>query len=82
VRISVTIPDVRAPRAVSNLLGLVGLLGVVVSVGALAGSWWWSTLVGSVVCVALAWVAHTHAEADAARQAGPAGVDGPTRAPA
>jgi hypothetical protein len=66
MRITVTVPDVQAPALVSNLLGLVGLVGLVVAVGALTGTWWWSVLTGSVICVVLAWVAHTQAQAAAA----------------
>ncbi|MFG3709203.1 hypothetical protein ACGF7U_31355 [Micromonospora sp. NPDC047670] len=63
MRITVSIPSVQAPMLVSNLLGVAGLLGLVVAVGALAGDWWWSVLLGSVIAVVLAWVAHTHAQA-------------------
>lgn len=48
----------RLPRvslgAVSNLVGLLGLVAVAVAVGGLTGSWWWSCLVGGVFAVALA----------------------------
>ncbi|AYF31097.1 hypothetical protein CSH63_33075 [Micromonospora tulbaghiae] len=74
MRITVSVPTVQAPMLVSNLLGLAGLLGLVVSVGALAGSWWWSVLVGSLLAVGLAWVAHTYAQAAAAKAT--AGGDG------
>ncbi|MFI6162252.1 hypothetical protein ACIA59_20200 [Micromonospora haikouensis] len=65
MRITVSIPSVQAPTLVSNLLGVAGLLGLVVAVGALAGNWWWSVLLGSLAAVGLAWVAHTHAQASA-----------------
>ncbi|SCL15080.1 hypothetical protein [Micromonospora inyonensis] len=70
MRITVSIPSVQAPTLVSNLLGVAGLLGLIVSVGALAGSWWWSTLTGSLVAIGLAYVTHAHTQAEAARQAG------------
>lgn len=70
MRITVSIPSVQAPTVASNLLGVAGLLGLVVSVGALAGSWWWSVLTGSLVAIGLSYVTHAHAQAEAARQAG------------
>lgn len=48
----------RLPRvslgAVSNLVGLLGLVAVAVAVGGLTGTWWWSCLVGGVFAVVLA----------------------------
>ncbi|MEV0805740.1 hypothetical protein [Micromonospora sp. NPDC050200] len=66
MRITVTLPTVHAPTLVSNALGVAGLLGLAVAIGALAGDWWWSMLVGSVVAIALSWVANTHARAGSA----------------
>jgi hypothetical protein len=40
--------------ALSNLVGLLGLLGVALAVGGLTGNWWWSALVGGVFAVGLA----------------------------
>ncbi|MEV6798530.1 hypothetical protein AB0M91_09300 [Micromonospora rifamycinica] len=65
MRITVSIPSVQAPMLVSNLLGAAGLVGLVVAVGALAGSWWWSVLLGSLFAVVLAYVTHAHAQAAA-----------------
>ncbi|MGC5664938.1 hypothetical protein ACN261_31610 [Micromonospora sp. WMMD723] len=79
MRITVSVPSVQAPMLVSNLLGVAGLLGLVVAVGALAGSWWWSVLAGSLIAIALAWVAHTHHQAAAAQRVG---VDVPREASA
>ncbi|MCW2859105.1 MAG: hypothetical protein JWP48_813 [Actinoallomurus sp.] len=49
---------IRLPRiaagALSNLVGLLGLLAIATAVGALAGDWWWSVLVTGVFGVALA----------------------------
>lgn len=73
LRLTVSIPTVHAPMLLSNLLGIAGLLGLAVSVGAVVGSWWWSVLVGSVSSIALAWVAQTHATAAAAAAAAAAG---------
>lgn len=47
------------PGLLANLLGLAGLIGFAVTVGALAGSWWWSVGVGSVFAVGLSWLAGT-----------------------
>lgn len=47
----------RIPRlpagALSNLVGLLGLVAIALAVGALAGSWWWSVLAGGVAAVGL-----------------------------
>jgi hypothetical protein len=66
---------VRVPRLPAglgaNLLGLAGLIGFAVTVGALAGTWWWSVGVGSVFAVGLSWLASSEQPATAA----PAGAD-------
>jgi len=58
--------DVPAPgnRTVSTLLGLVGVLGVPVSVGGLVGNWWWSGLVASVLALGVAAVAQYNGAAE------------------
>lgn len=57
---------IRLPRvpagAWTNIVGLLGLVGVVVAIGGLTGNWWWSVLSGGVCAVGLAYVAQTHAE--------------------
>ena len=59
---------IRLPRipsgGLANIVGLLGLLGVVLAVGGLTGNWWWSLLAGGVVATALAYVAQTHVEAE------------------
>lgn len=59
---------IRLPRipsgGLANIVGLLGLLGVVLAVGGLAGNWWWSLLAGGMVATALAYVAQTHVEAE------------------
>lgn len=57
IRFRVLVPRVPAGLAVSNLLGLVGLVAVAVAVGGLTGTWWWSVLVAGVFAVGLAAVA-------------------------
>lgn len=47
-----------------NLLGVFGLLGITVAIGGLTHNWWWSALVGGVICVALSIVSATHVAAD------------------
>lgn len=58
---------VRVPRIaaglVSNLVGLLGLIGVALAVGGLTGNWWWSLLTGSVFATVLAYIAQTHQQA-------------------
>lgn len=61
----IRIPVPRLPRGlVANLVGLLGLVGVVLAVGGLTGNWWWSVLLGGVFAVALSYVAQTHAAAE------------------
>lgn len=50
----------------SNLLGLLGLVAVIVSVGGLTGNWWWSLLAAGAVAVGLAVLAQNTAAAQAA----------------
>ena len=71
MRITVTIPTAQTPTLVSNVLGLAGLVGFVVSIGALIGSWWWSVLAGSIAAVAVAYVTHAHAQAETVRRVAP-----------
>lgn len=54
------------PGLYANLLGLVGLIGFAVAVGALAGNWWWSGVIGSVFAVVLSWMASTDEPAEPA----------------
>ncbi len=61
----IRIPVPRFPRGVgANLLGLLGLVQMILAIGALAGNWWWSVLVGGLVSVGLSYVAQTHAAAE------------------
>lgn len=62
MEIRIRLPKVAA-GAVSNLVGLLGLLGIVVAVGGLTGNAWWAVLTGGVFAVALAWIAQSQAEA-------------------
>lgn len=56
------------PGLGANLLGLAGLIGFAVTVGALAGNWWWSAGVGSVIAVGLSWIASADEPATAAAE--------------
>lgn len=57
----VTIRIPAPPRGLpSNLLGLLGLVGMVVAVGGLTGTWWWSMLTGGAVAVGLSYMAHVN----------------------
>lgn len=62
----------RLPRislgAVSNLVGLLGLIAIAIAVGGLTGNWWWSLLAGGTVGVVVAYLAGLTAQADAAEQ--------------
>lgn len=53
MKVTVTLPRLPA-GALSNLVGLAGLLAVVVAIGGLTGNAWWSVLTGGVFAVGLA----------------------------
>jgi hypothetical protein len=63
--------SVPAPsrESTSNILGVLGLVGLVLAVGGLTGSPWWSLLVGSLLLLALSWVGHQQVTAAAKRAA-------------
>lgn len=62
VRIPVPVPSTML---VSNLLGLLGLAGMIVAIGALT-DWRWALLAASVALLGLAVIGLTHAEAQKA----------------
>lgn len=66
--------SVPAPsrESTSNVLGVAGLVGLVLAVGGLTGSPWWSLLVGSLLLLALSWVGHQQVTAAAKRGTGAA----------
>lgn len=55
-----------------NLIGLAGLILVAVAVGALAGNWWWTALVGGGFCVVLSWLSGSAEQAE--QKQAPAGA--------
>lgn len=64
MEIRIAVP--RLPSGLfANLVGLVGLLGVVLAVGGLTGNWWWSVLAGGLISVGLSYVAQLHAQVQA-----------------
>lgn len=69
MEIRIRVPHIPS-GAVSNILGLLGILAMVVGVGGLTGNVWWSVLTGGVFAVALAALAQaadtTSVEAPAA----------------
>lgn len=69
--VTVRVP-VPSATAVTNLLGVFGLVAVVVAIGGLAGVWW-ALLTAGVVAVGLSVLAQTRTAAEAAAQ------DVPTR---
>jgi amino acid transporter len=62
--ISIKLPRVTL-GAVSNVVGVLGLVAIAVAVGGLTGNWWWTALVAGVFAVGLAYLAGVQAEADA-----------------
>ena len=62
--ISIKLPRVTL-GAVSNLVGVLGLVAIAVAVGGLTGNWWWSVLAGVVFSVGLAYLAGISAETEA-----------------
>lgn len=63
----VRIPALR-PGVASNALGVAGLVGLVVSIGGLAG-WPWAVLTAAVFAIALAVIAQNAQAADGADEA-------------
>lgn len=59
-RITVSVPAPQLTQAVSNLIGLAGLIAMVVFVGGVTGNWWWSLGLAGATAVGLSWVAQTH----------------------
>ena len=57
VKLNIPVPS---SMLVVNILGVLGLVGLTVSAGALSGSWWWSLLTGSVILIVLAVIASSH----------------------
>ncbi|GIH76148.1 hypothetical protein [Planobispora longispora] len=50
------------PDLVANVLGVLGLVCVVVAIGGLTGTWWWSLGAAGLVLVGLSYSVHTHAQ--------------------
>ena len=66
MNVYIPLPRLSAGLA-SNLLGLAGIAGLLVAVVALT-DWRWSLLLGSLILIAVSWVASTRAtEGQAAR---------------
>ena len=59
---------IRVPRipagAISNIVGLLGLLAVVIAIGGLTENLWWSVLSGGAVAFGLAVVAQLGAQTE------------------
>lgn len=62
--ISIKLPRVTL-GAVSNLIGVLGLVAIAVAVGGLTGNWWWTALVAGVFGVGIAYLAGISAQEDA-----------------
>lgn len=65
LEVRVRVPVSIRGELLANVLGVLGLLGIVVCVGGLLGPWV-AGLLGSLMLVGLAWVAHTNAAASPA----------------
>jgi hypothetical protein len=63
MEIRIAVPRLPSGLA-ANIIGLLGLLGIVLAVGGLTGNWWWSVLTGGLISVGLSYVAQTHAAAE------------------
>jgi hypothetical protein len=57
LRINIDVPS-PGNQTVAAVIGLVGAVGVSVSIGGLIGTWWWSALVGSLFALFIAAVTH------------------------
>jgi hypothetical protein len=68
VEIKIRLPRIPA-GGMANIVGLLGLVGVVLAVGGLTGNWWWSLLTAGLVATGMAYVAQTHIEAERAAAA-------------
>lgn len=62
--IRIPVPRISGVLA-ANLLGVLGLAGVVVAIGGLTGNWWWSALAGGLVLTGLSYVSLTYATSSA-----------------
>jgi hypothetical protein len=76
MEIRIAVP--RLPHGLAaNIVGLLGLLGIALAVGGLAGSWWWSVLLGGVFAFGLALVAQLQAAAAAVQAPAAAAAQAP-----
>lgn len=73
---------VLSSQLLSNLLGVIGLVGFAVALGGLLGNWWATMLTGSAMLVGLAYVSYLHAQPAAAAAADDLPAAPPVRAAA
>lgn len=57
-------PGRMTPELAADLLGVVGLVVVVLAIGGLTGTWWWSLGAAGLVMVGLSYSAHNRIEAE------------------
>lgn len=68
-----------SPVLAWNVVGVLGLLGFVIGLGGVVGSWWVSLMVGGLLAVGLSYIASTHL-APASELASPRSAAGSARA--
>lgn len=64
---------IRLPKIstglLGNIIGLIGLIGIVLAVGGLTSNWWWSVLTAGMFCVGIAYMLGLDESDDDAKEA-------------
>lgn len=64
--VKVKLPNISA-GLISNILGILGLIAIVIAIGGLTGNWWWALLAGGLFGVALGYMAGLQSEGEIER---------------